>query len=96
MQKLSPLRFGVAIGAAGTLFYAACMVFMATVPMETVTWFSNSLLHGVDIKSIMRESVPLPQTIVGILSTFVGGLIFGSLSACLYNFGLKPKSSDAT
>ena len=93
MQKLSPVRFGVAVGASGALFYVACMIFMATAPMETVTWISNSLLHGVDIKSIMRESVPLSQSIVGILSTFVGGLIFGSLTARIYNFGMGKSAA---
>ena len=94
MQKLSPLRFGIAIGAAGAILYIACMIFMAVTPHENVVWFSNALLHGVDIKSVMRESVPLVQSLVGIASTFVGGLIFGSLSACLYNFGLGSKSSS--
>ncbi len=94
MQKLSPMRFGIAIGVAGAILYIVCMIFMAVVPNENVVWFSNSLLHGVDIKSVMRESVPLLQSLVGIGSTFVGGLIFGSLSACLYNFGLGSNASS--
>jgi hypothetical protein len=88
MQKLSPIRFGVALGIAGSVFYLACMVFMATAPSDAVTWFSNSLLHGVDIKSIMRESVPVLQSLVGIASTFVGGWIFGWLTATIYNIRL--------
>jgi hypothetical protein len=50
-------------------------------------------MQGVDIKSIMRASVPLPQSIVGIFSTFVGGLIFGSLTACVYNLGLGKSAA---
>lgn len=94
MQKLSPLRFGIAIGVAGAILYIACMVFMAVTPKENVAWISNSVLHGVNIQSVMRESVPLVQSLVGIVSTFVGGLIFGSLSACVYNFGLDSKTSS--
>jgi hypothetical protein len=82
------MRFGIALGAAGAIFYVGCMIFMATAPMDSVIWLSNSLLHGVDVKSILRESVPLPQSIVGILSTFAGGWLFGSLTACIYNYGL--------
>ena len=88
MQKLSPLRFGISIGVVGAAFYIACMAFMATASTESVVWFSNSLLHGVDIESVMRESIPFDQSLVGILSTFVGGLIFGILSASIYNVGL--------
>ena len=94
MQKLSPIRFGVALGIVGSIFYVACMIFMATAPPDAVTWFSNSLLHGVDIKSIMRESVPLAQSLVGIVSTFVSGWIFGAVTAWIYNLGLGNKSDD--
>jgi len=93
MTILSPIRFGLAIGIAGSLFYVGCMVFMAMMPAETVTWFSNSLLHGVDITSVMRESVPLPQSLAGILSTFVGGWVFGALTASIYNIGLGNKNN---
>ncbi len=58
MQKLSPLRLGVAFGAASVVFYVGCMIFMAMVPSESVAWISNSVLHGVDVTSVMRESVP--------------------------------------
>ena len=93
MQKLSPMRFGIALGVAGAIFYVVCMIFMAVTPHNDVVWLSNALLHGVDIQSVMRESVPLVQSLAGIASTFVGGLIFGSLSACVYNFGLGSKAS---
>ena len=92
MQNLSPIRFGVAMGIAGSFFYVVCVIFMATVPEETVSWLSNSLLHGIDVKSIMRESVPMQQSLVGILATFVGGCIFGALAACVYNIGNGKKS----
>lgn len=93
MNKLSPGRFGIAIGTAGAIFYVGCMIFMAIAPMDSVTWLSNSLLHGVDVKSIMRDSVPLSQSLVGVLCTFAGGWIFGAVSACIYNFGSEKNTS---
>ena len=93
MTILSPIRFGLAIGIAGSHFYVGCMVFMAMMPAATVTWFSNSLLHGVDITSVMRESVPPSQSLAGILSTLVGGWIFGALTALIYNIGLGNKNN---
>jgi len=89
MQTLSPLRFGIAFGIAGAFFYIGCMIFMAIVPGETATSLSNSILHGVDVTSVMRESVPMMQSLVGILCTFVGGFIFGSVAASIYNFDLS-------
>lgn len=94
MQKLSPIRFGIAIGIAGAVFYLGCIIFMAVTPRESVVWFSNSLLHGADISTVMRESVPWPQSVVGILSTFIGGMLFGSISACIYNAGMGSRNLE--
>ena len=99
MQKLSPLRLGIAFGAASVVFNVGCVIFMATVPSESVTWISNSVLHGVDVTSVMRESIPLGQSLTGIMFTFLGGLGFGALSAGTYNglvwAGTKPETEPA-
>ena len=95
MQKLSPIRFGIAIGTAGVVFYFGCMIFMAAAPNEIVVWFFNSLLHGADISSIVRDSVPWMQSLVGLLSTFVGGLISGSISARIYHVGISSGNAKS-
>ncbi len=96
MQCLSPIRFGVAVGVAGVLFYVGCMIFMATVPSETVIWLSNSVLHGVDLDSVMRQSIPLQQSLTGIMLTFLGGLVFGALLASIYNVLVRIGSTPKT
>ena len=93
MQKLSPFRLGIAFGTAGVVFYVGCMIFMSTAPSDSVAWISNSVLHGVDVTSVMRESIPLGQSLFGILSTFIGGFVFGALSASIYNVGLTGSKS---
>ena len=92
MTKLSPWRLGIAFGATGVVFYVGCMIFMATATSESVTWITNSILHGVDVVTVMREGVPLGQSLVGILLTFLGGLIFGAMSAGTYNLLSRAKS----
>lgn len=87
--RLSPIRLGTAFGIAGALFYVACMIFMAFAPPDFVVWLSNSLLHGVDINSVMRESVPMQQAMVGVACTFVGGFLFGAITGLAYNAGLN-------
>lgn len=94
MQKLSPVGFGMALGVSGAVFYVGCMIFMATIPHTSVVWISNSMLHGADVTTVMRDGVPLVQSLAGILFTFVGGTIFGALSACIYNFGLKKQTAN--
>ena len=100
MQKLSPLPLGVAFGTAGVVYYVGCMIFMATATSDAVAWISNSVLHGVDVTSVMRESISLGQSLTGILLTFLGGLVFGALSAGIYNdflvrTGSKPETKSA-
>ena len=88
MQTLSPIRFGFALGMTGALFYVSCMAFMAIAPDAVVIWIFNGLLHGIDITSILRESVPFTQAVAGIASTLLGGFLFGAIAAWGYNWGL--------
>lgn len=92
MNKIPTNRLGFAFGITGAAFYLACTIFMVIVPATTVVWFSNSLLHGVDGSSIMRESIPIGQSVGGVLSTYAGSWIFGVLAACLNKYGLSGKS----
>ena len=94
MHKLSPIRFGTALGLAGAAFYVGCIMFMAIAPDAAVVWIVNSFLHGIDVQSIMRENVPLQQSLAGILGTFISGLLFGIVSAWIYNLGRKRAGAD--
>lgn len=98
MDRLSIPRFGFAIGVASAVAYAGCVFVMMTFPQDTAIWFFNSLMHGVDMTSIMRWDIPVWETILGIVETFVLGWLFGALVACCYNtFGKSctPKPHDA-
>ena len=96
MQKLSPLPLGVAFGTAGVVYYVGCMIFMATATSDAVAWISNSVLHGADVTSVMRESIPLSQSLFGILFTFIAGFVFGALSASIYNVFARARSEPKT
>ena len=95
MQKLSAIRLGTALGAAGAIFYLACIILLAVAPSDSVVWVFNAFMHGADVTEILRPSVPLTQSIVGVLLTFVGGYVFGYIAASVYNLGIKAKSKDA-
>lgn len=95
MNRLSPWRFAFAAGASVAVAYLACVIFMAVTPHETVVWLANCMMHGLDSSSIMRDSVPMADAAVGIVTTFVSGWLFGGMFACLHNLGLAKKVIEA-
>lgn len=86
---ISPRRLGIAFGLTGVVFYLSCMITMSTVPRDKAIVFFNSLLHGVDVTPILRESVPLGEVLLGIVSTFVLGWFAGAMVASFYNWGAR-------
>ena len=52
-------KMGLAFGLTGALLYLGCMLVMATAGHDNSIKFFNSLLHGLDVSSIMRTSVPI-------------------------------------
>ncbi len=84
-------RLGVAVGSTGVLFYLACILTMSTAPRDKAILFFNSLLHGIDVTPILRAHVPLPEVLLGIVSTFVLGWFAGALIAGFYNLSAGRK-----
>ena len=84
-------KFGLAVGLTGALLYLGCAVVMATVGYDGTVKFFNSLLHGLDVSSIVRTNVPLWEAGVGIIETFILGWLIGACIAAIYNSTIKPK-----
>ena len=87
--RLSPIRLGLSFGATGVVFSLACMLTMAIVPHAQALVLYNSMLHGFDITPILRSSVPIGEAALGMIATFIGGGLAGSLIAGFYNLGLR-------
>ena len=85
MNKLSAVRFGLAVAVASALAYVACAVTLAVMPKDTAVRIFNALMHGMDIEPLMRTDVPLPETLLGAASTFVLAWIFGAVIGTTYN-----------
>ncbi|QEG01506.1 hypothetical protein Mal15_55830 [Stieleria maiorica] len=85
MNKLSIARFGFAVAVACAVSYLGCVFVMMTVPQEVAIRFFNSLMHGVDVTTIMRWDMPLWETVLGVIEIFVLGWLFGALIAGCYN-----------
>lgn len=88
MNKLSPARFGFGLAVGSALAYLGCVIVMVTVPHEVSVRFFNSLMHGVDVESIMRWDMPTWEAAIGIVEIFILGWLFGAVVAVFYNLGL--------
>ncbi len=93
MNKLSIPRFGFAIAVASALSYLGCVFVMMTVPQNVAIRFFNSLMHGVDVTTIMRWDMPWWETILGVIEIFVLGWLFGAIIAGCYNCCARSESS---
>ena len=78
-------KMGFAFGITGGLLYLGCMLVMATVGHSGTVKFFNSLLHGVDVSSIIRKGIPLWEAGVGIVETFILSWVVGVCVAGIYN-----------
>ena len=96
MQSLDIKRFGFAVAVASGVSYLGCVLVMLTVPHETAIKLFNSLMHGVDVTTIMRWDMPWWETILGVIEIFVLSWLIGAQIACSYNvFGNQSLSSAA-
>jgi ribose/xylose/arabinose/galactoside ABC-type transport system permease subunit len=86
-------RFGFAVGITLALLYLGCMFVMLTVGHDGSIKFFNSLLHGLDVSTIVRMDVPIWEAVVGIIETFVLGWLVGACIALFYNSSLFKKNN---
>lgn len=84
-------RFGLACGLTGVLLYIGCVILMATVGHAGTVKFFNSLLHGLDVSSIIRMQVPFWEACIGMIETFILGWLIGACIAGLYNAFAQKK-----
>lgn len=92
MNRINVKKFGLACGLTGALLYLGCMLLMITVGHDGTITFFNSLLHGLDVTSIVRMNVPLWEAVLGIIETFILAWLIGACIAAFYNATMKKAS----
>ena len=92
MNTINIKKFGLACGLTGVLLYLGCIVLMVTVGHTGTITFFNSLLHGLDVSSIVRMDVPLWEAALGIIDTFILAWLIGACLAAFYNMTMKNES----
>lgn len=91
MATIDIRRFGFALGTTFAFLYLGCVLIMAVLSREAAIFFFNSLMHGVDMTSILRTNMPLYEMMIGIVEIFVLGWLIGATVASLYNLAVKGK-----
>tara|TARA_R110000782_G_scaffold121061_1_gene212123 strand:- start:678 stop:959 length:282 start_codon:yes stop_codon:yes gene_type:complete len=90
MNRINIKKLGFSVGITGAILYVGCMIVMLTAGQEGTIKFFNSLLHGLDVSSVIRMNVPLLEALIGIVQTFIIGWLIGAAIAVFYNAQLKP------
>ncbi len=88
MEIINIRRFEMACGVTFALLYLGCVLVMWTVGKEASILFFNSLMHGIDVTSIIRTHMPWWEMVMGVVEIFVLGRLTGATIASIYNFGL--------
>jgi len=91
MATIDIRRFGFAFGATFALLYLGCVLVMAVLSKGEAIFFFNSLMHGVEVTSILRTDMPFYEMVIGVVEIFILGWLIGATVASLYNLALKRK-----
>lgn len=65
------------------------MFVMSAVPVASQVLLFNSLLHGIDVTSILRSSMPVMEMAVGLVETFILAWLVGASVAGVYNVSAR-------
>ena len=91
MNHISIRKFGLAFGITGALLYFGCALVMLILGHDSTVKFFNTLLHGLDVFTIIRMNISPVEALFGIVQTFILGWLIGSCISGIYNITLKSK-----
>ena len=91
MNRIHTRKSGLAFATTGTLLYFGCAVVMLTLGHDSTVKFFNSLLHGLDVASIIRMDIPLVEVLTGLVQTFIISWLIGACIAGIYNISFNKK-----
>lgn len=86
MGVINVKKFGLAVGLTFALLHLGCVSVILLTSRDTTIAFFNSLLHGLDVTSILRTDMSAGEMIYGFVQIFVIGWLIGASIASIYNF----------
>lgn len=91
MNHINIRKLGLAFGIIGALLYFGCAVVMLTLGHDSTVKFFNTLLHGLDVSSIIRMNISLVEELLGLVQTFILSWLIGACIAAIYNVSFNKK-----
>lgn len=85
MEKLNQKKFAIASGLASVVVYLGCFLIMTILGKGSLIKLSNLLFHGMDFSNIIRMNIPIGETLLGAVTSFIFWGIIGYVLALIYN-----------
>ena len=85
MEKLNQKKFAIASGLTSVVVYFGCFLIMTVLGKDSLVKLSNLLFHGMDFSNIIRLNIPIGETLLGAVTSFIFWGIIGYLLALIYN-----------
>lgn len=95
MNYIKVTRFGLAVGIAATLYYFACALVFIIGGRDVSIQYLNSVLHGVDISPILKQSMTVTELCISLVEFFVITTLVGATIAAIYNWLAHDASQKA-
>jgi len=89
MNHINIKKFGLAFGITGALLYFGCALVMLLLGHYSTVKFFNTLLHGLDVSSIIRINISPLEVLFGLIQTFIFSWLTGASIAAIYNIALN-------
>ena len=85
MEKLNQKKFAIASGLTSVVIYLGCFLIMTVLGKDSLVKLSNLLFHGMDFSNIIRMNIPIGETLLGAVASFIFWGIIGYVLAFIYN-----------
>ena len=85
MEKLNQKKFAIASGLTSVVIYLGCFLIMTVLGKDSLVKLSNLLFHGMDFSNIIRMNIPIGETLLGAVASFIFWGIIGYVLALIYN-----------
>ncbi|MDP2653226.1 MAG: DUF5676 family membrane protein [Candidatus Omnitrophota bacterium] len=95
MGAINVKKLGLAVGLTFVILRSGCVIVLLTTTREQSVLFFNTLLHGLDVSSILRTGMSALEMTYGIIQIFILGWLTGASIASIYNFHLIKFDNEA-
>ena len=85
MNQINTKKFALASGFTGVIIYLTCFIIMSILPRETLVKLANLVFHGIDFSQDLRMDIPISETLLGIVASFILWGIVGYILGGIYN-----------